>query len=82
MAENKRSILAVGTPVMTTGPNEALRREWTDAAWKKRKWNTTGTIASYSDSHGLCYKVKHEDGQEAWYDPSEFVVVSPKKCKK
>lgn len=82
MAEHKRSILAVGTSVRTTGPNEALRREWTVAAWKKRRWNARGAIVSYSDAHGLCYKVRHDDGHEAWYDPSEFVVVPKKKGKK
>ncbi len=63
------------TPIRTTQPNMALRKEWTDRAWEKRKWGVQGKIINRHDSHGLCYSVRHEDGSEAYYDPSEFEVI-------
>lgn len=33
-----------------------------------------GIIAEFSDSHGLCYKVLHLDGNFAWYEPNELKV--------
>jgi hypothetical protein len=34
----------------------------------------TGAVFAHSDSHGLCYGVKFEDG-EAWFDPNELEVL-------
>ncbi len=64
-----------GTRVRTTEPNMALRKEWTDEGWAKKKWGVEGAIITHHDSHGLCYDVKHEDGTQGCYDPSEFEVV-------
>jgi hypothetical protein len=30
----------------------------------------------HHDSHGLCYDVRHDDGTEGCYDPSEFEVIT------
>lgn len=37
-----------------------------------RKFGVKGVIVDESDAHGLCYKVKHEDGTFGWYDPWEL----------
>ena len=38
--------------------------------------NVTGVIRNYSDSHGLCFSVKHEDdGTTAGYDPDELTII-------
>lgn len=38
--------------------------------------NVTGIIQNYSDSHGLCFQVKHEDdGSTAGYDPDELTLL-------
>ncbi len=58
--------------VKTTQQNQNLRGEWTEEAQKNRKWGASGKIIGHSDSHGLCYKVLHEDGTEGYYDPSEL----------
>jgi len=31
-----------------------------------------GVITNYSNSHGLCYQVRHDDGTAAWYEPEEL----------
>lgn len=31
-----------------------------------------GVIQDYSNSHGLCYHVQHDDGTYAWYAPDEL----------
>lgn len=79
MAKKGTTPLSPGTSVMTTEPNLEKRSEWTDAAWKKRRWGVRGRIFSHSDAHGLCYKIRHADGEVAWYDPSEFTVLKMKK---
>lgn len=41
--------------------------------------NATGIIEGYSDSHGLCFNVKHDDpdnyGTTAGYDPDELTII-------
>lgn len=37
-----------------------------------RRTEATGVIVGYSNSHGLCYGVRHKDGVVAWYDPDEL----------
>lgn len=33
--------------------------------------SSSGKIVDYSNSHGLCFRIKHDDGNTAWYEPSE-----------
>ena len=47
--------------------------DWTITAKYARRWGIVGTVTDLSNSHGLCYEIKHDDGTVAWYDPSEFV---------
>lgn len=73
MSEDKKwPPLGPGTRIKTYKPNTDMRGEWTDEAWHSRKWGILGTILRHHDSHGLCYDVRHDDGSEAPYDPSEF----------
>lgn len=37
-----------------------------------------GVIAKYSNSHGLCYQVHHDDETWAWYNPNELEEVGAK----
>lgn len=74
-ATKKYPPISARTKVKTTQANIALRKEWTDEAWEKRKWGVQGTVITHHDSHGLCYDVRHEDGTEGCYDPSELEVV-------
>jgi len=62
--------LQIGTQVLTT--EDAGADDWAEEAKAKRKWGVTGTVVDRSDSHGLCYRVKHEDGSTAWYEPAEL----------
>ncbi len=73
--EGKYPPISPGTLVKTIEPNLALRDEWTDEGWAKRKWGVRGKILTHHDSHGLCYDVRHEDGTEGCYDPSELRVL-------
>lgn len=63
-----------GTRVRTTKKNTP-DREWMPEALTARKWGVAGTIIMHHDSHGLCYDVRHDNGTEGCYDPSEFEVV-------
>ncbi len=76
MSSDKWPPIDPGTDVITTSPNLKQRNEWPDEEWMRRKWGVRGTIIAHHDSHGLCYVVRHEDGSEAGYDPSEIRVVS------
>ena len=59
----------------TTQPNIEKRNEWTEECLASKKWNVQGIVLRHYDSHGLCYEVKHEDGTEGCYDPSELEVI-------
>jgi len=64
-----------GTEVKTTQPNLEKRGEWTDEGWASKKWGVQGTVITHHDSHGLCYDVRHEDGSQGCYDPSELEIA-------
>ena len=66
-----------GTTVRTTQPNLSFRHQWTDEGWAMRKWDVKGEVITHHDSHGLCYDIRHEDGTEGCYDPSEFEELKP-----
>lgn len=76
MEEKKYPPISIGTKVKTTNPNMELKEEWTEEAWEKRKWGITGTVIEFHDSHGLYYKVLHEDETTAAYDPTELVIIT------
>jgi len=67
-----------GTQVVTLQPNVKMRREWTEVGWASKKPGFRGRVVGHSDSHGLCYHVVHDDGTDAWYDPSELVEIATK----
>lgn len=50
--------------------------DWSYEAKQARKWNTNGVVVDLSNSHGLCYKIRHDDGSDGWYDRSEFLILS------
>ncbi len=68
--------ISPGTRVRTTQENPRLRDEWTEMARTKRRWGVEGTVLVHHDSHGLHYDVRHQDGTEGPYDPSELEVVN------
>lgn len=61
----------------TTQENPSLSGEWTAEAIALRKWGMPGMVTGHSDSHGLCYEVRHEDGTTGWYDTSEIEEIPP-----
>ena len=66
--------LPVGTRVKTLESSRA--NDWAETLSQARQWDVTGTIEDYSDSHGLCYKVRHDDGTESWYNPEELEAIN------
>lgn len=34
-----------------------------------------GRVFTHSNSHGVCYGVRHEDGTTAWYEPDELEAL-------
>jgi hypothetical protein len=63
--------LSVDTPVITTKPAKESA-DWTAEARLARRWGLDGKVQEKSDRHGVCYRVKHEDGTEAWYERKEL----------
>lgn len=55
---------------VTTVETEKKSDDWNEPG--DRKFGVKGVIVDESDAHGLCYKVKHEDGTFGWYDPWEL----------
>lgn len=49
-------------------------RDYTAEARLARRPGASGAIGGHSDGHGLCYKVRHDDGTEAYYDPDELLA--------
>lgn len=60
----------LGARVRTT--TDAGSDDWSDLTRSTCKWGVSGKIIDYSNSHGLCYKVRHQDGSVAWYEPGEL----------
>jgi hypothetical protein len=60
-----------GTRVTTADKLDG--RDYAADARLARRPAADGAIVGSSDSHGLCYKVLHEDGTEAYYDPDELL---------
>ena len=48
---------------------------WADPKNRGCQWDALGRIVHYSNSHGLCFKVWHNDGNTAWYDPEELELL-------
>lgn len=48
-------------------------KNYTEESKKLRRTNAIGVIVDYSNSHDLCYGVRHVDRVVAWYDPDELV---------
>jgi hypothetical protein len=71
--------ISPGTIVRTTQPNWDKREDWTDEGWESRLWGVEGSIIMHHDSHGLCYDVRHPDGTQGCYDPTEIEIVVPAK---
>jgi len=42
-----------------------------------RRWGAKGTIKQYSNSHGLCFDVEHDDGVLGYYEPDELKLIDP-----
>lgn len=77
MSAKKYPPIQPGTQVITIQSSSVLREDWSDKGWASKKWGSKGVVISHHDSHGLCYEVKHEDGTEGVYAPSELEVVEP-----
>jgi hypothetical protein len=49
---------------------------WLDPDNRGCRWGVSGTIIDYSNSHGLCFRVRHFlGGDTAWYDPEELELL-------
>ncbi len=65
------SHVLVGTRVRTAEKIDG--RDYTEEGRAKRRPGLSGSIVSFSDSHGLCFCVRHDDdGSMAFYDPDEI----------
>lgn len=60
--------------VLTVKP-EKEATDWSKAALAERKWAVKGIVTERSNSHGLIYKVCHQDGSSAWYESRELCLL-------
>ena len=63
--------IEINSRVRTTKPNGSSG--WSEP--RKAKWGVLGFVFDKSDSHGVCYGVKHEDGSEAYYEIDELELL-------
>lgn len=64
--------------VVLTRYNGKIGSGWDADAVKARKWAVTGVVTDFTDSHGLGFKVRHDDGSEAWYEPEHLMLRARK----
>lgn len=64
--------------VVLTRYNGKIGAGWDADAVKARKWAVTGVVTDFTDSHGLGFKVRHDDGSEAWYEPEHLMLRARK----
>lgn len=67
--------ISCGTRVKTTQKDVEASRTY-DEPREGLKWGIEGEVIDYSDSHGLCYLVVHQDGKTRWYESTELEVVT------
>ena len=71
---------AIGTRVRTKridNPSD----DWTMSARSDREFGITGTVIKESNSHGLCYGVRHDDTRVVgYYEPRELDILEHKIC--
>lgn len=67
--------LSVGAAIYTLKPDPDS--DFVDEAKKHQKWGMLGQISEVSNSHGLCYRVRHSDDTSAWYQPTELKLQHP-----
>lgn len=74
--EYKKSLIQNGTSVITKR-TEIPTSDWTEEAIAARRFGVRGIVIQHHDSHGLCYKVRHEDDETiGCYEPEELEVIS------
>lgn len=61
-----------GARVETVKP-KVESKDWDAAAKLERRWGVLGHIREEKGTHGTVFKVEHEDGSFAWYEPRELV---------
>lgn len=65
--------------VVLTRDNGKPGTGWESGAIAARKWGVTGIVVDYTNSHGTGFKVRHDDGSEAWYEPDHLVMRARKR---
>jgi hypothetical protein len=72
---NDPEIIKPGTRVQINVDPKRIAGDWTPEAIASRKMKGNGVVQSHHDSHGLCYKVAHDDdGTIGAYEPHELTA--------
>lgn len=72
-ADAKVSLFKIGDKVRVA--DQLDKRDFTGCS---RVPGAVGVVESESNSHGLCYGVRHTPGILGWYDPDELTIDEPK----
>lgn len=67
--------LMVGKCVCVTHLIAGIERQYHPVARVDARLGKVGKIIGYSNSHGICYDVKHYDGTVASYEPEELTLI-------
>lgn len=63
----------IGDRVLTVKPKEEPAG-YSRSARDNNRWGVEGVVCDLSDSHGLCYQVRH-GGTEGFYEPTELQAL-------
>jgi hypothetical protein len=63
--------------VLTVRADPSNDEEYVQAARAARRWGVKGTLKQYSNSHGLCFQVEHDDGTTGCYEADELKLIDP-----
>ena len=65
-----------GTKVTTFIDGGMEADDWNEEAKKTRRHEASGVVTGHHDSHGLCFVVRHDDGNSSCYELHELIVVA------
>jgi hypothetical protein len=49
-------------------------RDYTEEGQRRRRPAVLGSVEGLSNKHGLCFRVRYEDGEHGYFDPDELVL--------
>lgn len=68
--------IRVGARVHVTHiPEKDREYGWEGGVARRKNNGHPGMVEKSSDAHGLCFLVRHDNGDAAWWEPEELTVI-------